>query len=51
MKECAACSVLDLSHNSLDGSEVLSVLGAMENLHVLVLLGNPIVGKTKDYRC
>ena len=51
MKECAACSVLDLSHNALDGSEVLSVLGAMENLHVLVLLGNPIVGKTKDYRC
>ena len=50
LKECTACSVLDLSHNSLDGAEVLSVLGAMENLHVLVLQGNPIVSKTKDYR-
>ena len=50
LKECTACSVLDLSHNSLDGTEVLSVLGAMENLHVLVLQGNPIVSKTKDYR-
>ena len=42
--------MLDLSHNSLDGAEVLSVLGAMENLHVLALQGNPIVSKTKDYR-
>ena len=50
LKECIACSVLDLSHNSLDGAEVLSVLGSMVNLHVLVLQGNPIVRKTKDYR-
>lgn len=48
---CKELAVLDLSHNSIDETEVMtSVLHQMENLKVLTYMGNPIVRKTKDYR-
>lgn len=54
VQELAACkelAVLDLSNNSIDEPEVMSiVLHQMENLKVLTYMGNPIVRKTKDYR-
>ena len=37
-------------HNNLDEPEVLEVLSRMPALHVLNLMGNPIVRKTIDYR-
>ena len=40
----------DLSHNNLDEPEVLVVLSRMPGLHVLNLMGNPIIRKTVDYR-
>ncbi len=51
LKTCKELAVLDLSHNSLDESEVMEdVLSSMENLRVLTYMGNPIVRKTRDYR-
>ena len=43
-------SPLDLSYNNLDEPETISVLSVMESLHVLNLIGNPILRKTVDYR-
>jgi Leucine-rich repeat (LRR) protein len=50
LRLCRACTVLDLSYNNLDGPVILDVVGDMENLKVLILMGNPIVRRTKDYR-
>ena len=50
LRNCDSCTVLDLSYNGLDGEGVLAVVGAMKNLRVLVLMGNPIVRNTKQYR-
>ena len=43
-------STSDLSNNNLDDPEVLEVLSRMPELHVLNLMGNPILRKTIDYR-
>ena len=48
--ECPSLSIVDLSNNQLEEPEVLDVLASMEHLRVLSLTGNPIVGKTKNYR-
>ncbi len=51
LRGCDACSVLDLSNNGLDGTDgILDVVGSMKNLKVLVLMGNPVVRNTRDYR-
>ena len=42
--------VAEMYHNNLDEPEVLEVLSRMPSLHVLNLMGNPIVRKTVDYR-
>ena len=44
------CHNLDLSYNTLDEPEIISVLSVMVSLHVLNLIGNPILRKTVDYR-
>ena len=41
---------IEMYHNNLDEPEVLEVLSRMPALHVLNLMGNPIVRKTIDYR-
>ena len=41
---------LDLSYNNLDEPQIISVLSVMASLHVLNLIGNPILRKTVDYR-
>ena len=41
---------LDLSYNNLDDPEVVEVLSRMLSLHVLNLIGNPLLRKTLDYR-
>ena len=43
-------SIADLSYNSLDEPEVMEVLARMESLHVLNMIGNPLVRKTVDWR-
>ena len=43
-------TVLDLSYNNLDDPEVMEVLSRMISLHVLNLIGNPLLRKTVDYR-
>lgn len=47
---CPSISILDLSGNSVCDPAALIVLSQMEGLKVLTLMGNPIVGKTRDYR-
>ena len=39
-----------MSYNNLDEPEVIDVLSKMASLHVLNLIGNPILRKTIDYR-
>lgn len=48
--ECKKLSCLDLSHNNLEDPEIVSVFERMENLHVLNLMGNPVIKMIKDYR-
>ncbi|XP_071954961.1 dynein axonemal assembly factor 1-like [Antedon mediterranea] len=50
LKECKNLSVLDMSHNRLDDPDIFDVLGSMESLRVLNLMGNPIIKHTKNYR-
>ncbi|KAK2568453.1 Dynein axonemal assembly factor 1 [Acropora cervicornis] len=44
------CFVLDVSHNRIEDPEVLEVFASMENLHVLNMMGNPVIKKIKNYR-
>ncbi|KAL3842040.1 hypothetical protein ACJMK2_020105 [Sinanodonta woodiana] len=48
--ECEKVSVVDLSHNKLDDPNIVDVFARMENLRVLVLIGNPVIRKIKNYR-
>ncbi|XP_022255118.1 dynein assembly factor 1, axonemal-like, partial [Limulus polyphemus] len=50
LKDCHNISVLDLSHNRLDDTKILDVLGAMKSLRVLNLMGNPVIRNIKNYR-
>ncbi|KAI4454648.1 protein phosphatase 1 regulatory subunit sds22-related [Holotrichia oblita] len=43
-------SVLDLSNNHIDDPLIVKVLGAMPNLGVLNLMGNPVIRKVPSYR-
>ncbi|KAK3594054.1 hypothetical protein CHS0354_040816 [Potamilus streckersoni] len=48
--ECEKVSVVDLSHNKLDDPKIVDVFAKMENLRVLVLIGNPVIKRIKNYR-
>lgn len=48
--ECESISCLDLSHNSIDDPDVVNIFENMKNLHVLNLMGNPVIKMIKDYR-
>ena len=39
-----------MSYNNLEEPEIITVLSVMVSLHVLNLIGNPILRKTVDYR-
>ena len=41
---------LDLSYNNLSDVDVIDVLARMASLHVLNMIGNPLLRKTVDYR-
>ncbi|XP_049832778.1 dynein axonemal assembly factor 1 homolog [Schistocerca gregaria] len=50
LAKCKQLSVLDLSFNHLDSPDIVNVLGAMENLRVLTLTGNPVLKQLSPYR-
>ncbi|XP_047118329.1 dynein axonemal assembly factor 1 homolog [Schistocerca piceifrons] len=50
LTKCKQLSVLDLSFNHLDSPDIVNVLGAMENLRVLTLTGNPVLKQLSPYR-
>jgi len=50
LADCPSLSIIDLSNNQLEDPEVIDILAAMPELRVLSLQGNPVVGKTKNYR-
>ncbi|XP_034248265.1 uncharacterized protein LOC117649505 [Thrips palmi] len=50
LQRCAALGVLDLSHNVIEDPGVLGVLGAIPNLRVLTLTGNPVIKNVPNYR-
>ncbi|KAK3742368.1 hypothetical protein QZH41_019296 [Actinostola sp. cb2023] len=47
---CQHLSVVDLSYNKIDDPGVIDVFAEMSNLHVLNLMGNPVIKKIKNYR-
>ncbi|CAF0802417.1 unnamed protein product [Brachionus calyciflorus] len=50
LTECDYISCLDLSHNSIEDPQVIEIFEKMKNLHVLNLMGNPVIKMIKDYR-
>lgn len=48
--DCEYLSNVDLSHNRIDDPDVVEVFENMKNLRVLILTGNPVIKKIKDYR-
>lgn len=50
MTECENLSCIDLSHNDIDDPEIVDVFVRMKNLHVVNLMGNPVIRNIKDYR-
>ena len=42
--------ISDLSYNNLSDPDVMEVLAKMQSLHVLNMIGNPLLRKTIDYR-
>lgn len=43
-------SVVDVSNNMIEDPTVVDIFGAMENLKVLSLMGNPVIRKISAYR-
>ncbi|KAM6932718.1 dynein axonemal assembly factor 1 [Lycodopsis pacificus] len=50
LSQCLALSVLDMSDNLLKYPEILLVLEAMPELHLLNLIGNEVVRQMPNYR-
>ena len=50
LKECKYLSVVDLSNNRLNDPKIVEVLGEVENLRVLNLMGNPVIKNISNYR-
>ncbi|GJQ85061.1 hypothetical protein Trydic_g3722 [Trypoxylus dichotomus] len=50
LESLSELSVLDISNNHIDEPLIVKVLGAMPNLRVLNLMGNPVIRKVPSYR-
>ena len=48
--EVPSVTVLDLSNNRIDDPQIVDVLAKMPNLHVLNLMGNPVIKDIRNYR-
>ncbi|RZF41843.1 hypothetical protein LSTR_LSTR005305 [Laodelphax striatellus] len=50
LMDCKELSTVDLSHNQIDDQKIVEIMGAMQSLRVLNLLGNPVRNKINFYR-
>ncbi|XP_039299189.1 dynein assembly factor 1, axonemal isoform X2 [Nilaparvata lugens] len=48
--DCKELSAVDLSYNQIDDQKIIEIMGAMQSLRVLNLLGNPVRNKINFYR-